>query len=196
MVTADAGKLRQILMNLLSNAIKFTAVGSVTMRVKVVNNSAAPRDGEPADGVKITLHVEVSDTGPGIAPAEREQIFNPFVQAGNGQAAQEGTGLGLSISRQFARLMDGDLTVQSEPGRGSTFTLVMPVRIAPVVVPAEEPQRLVVGLAPGQPPYRLLVVDDSETNRRLLVRLLEPLGFTLREATNGQEAVAIWQERL
>jgi signal transduction histidine kinase/DNA-binding NarL/FixJ family response regulator len=193
MIAADAGKLRQILMNLLGNAIKFTAAGSVVMRVKVVTSGADHRDGEPVDGVKIRLRVEVSDTGPGIAAAELEQIFNPFVQANAGQTTQEGTGLGLSISRQFARLMGGDLTVQSESGRGSTFTLELPVVIAPAGVPAEESQRLVVGLAPGQPVYRLLVADDSDTNRRLLVRLLEPLGFALREAADGQEAVEIWQ---
>lgn len=184
LLTADAGKLRQILMNLLSNAIKFTTAGSVVARISAVKNGA-----EPA----LWLHVAVTDTGPGIAAAELEQIFTPFVQATTGLAAQEGTGLGLAISRQFARLMGGSLTAVSEPGQGSTFTLKIPVVRLPDAAASEEPQRLVVGLVPGQPVYRLLVVDDSAINRQLLVRLLRPLGFAVHEAANGQEAIDIWQ---
>lgn len=184
LLAADAGKLRQILMNLLGNAIKFTTTGSVIVQV-----NAIPHDAESG----LWLHVAVEDTGPGIAAAELNQIFTPFVQAASGQTAQEGTGLGLAISRQFARLMGGSLTAESEPGAGSTFTLEIPVMALPDAAAPEAPQRLVVGLVPGQPIYRLLVVDDSAINRQLLVRLLRPLGFAVREAINGQEAIDIWQ---
>jgi signal transduction histidine kinase len=111
---ADEEKLAQILLNLLSNAIKFTPTGGT------ITVSAEQR--EPAE-----IRIHVSDTGPGISLADRDRIFEPFVQlhAGLSSALVEGTGLGLAISRDLARAMNGDLIVQSEPGAGSTFTLVL-----------------------------------------------------------------------
>ncbi len=189
-VMADAGKLRQILINLLSNAIKFTAQGEIVVRV-VATPCAETHETEQQ---QICLRVAVSDSGPGIAPQELEQIFVPFVQASSAADAQEGTGLGLSISRQYARLMGGDLTVQSALGEGSTFTLEVPLTLSEAMVLDERtPSRPVVGLEPGQPTYRLLVVDDNAANRALLVQLFAPLGFAVEEAANGEEALAIWQ---
>lgn len=186
-VHSDEGKLRQILMNLLSNGIKFTPEGGVTVRAAL--GAVPPAEG----GQRRTLRIEVQDTGQGIAPEEQEAIFEPFVQSHSGQQAQEGTGLGLSISRQYARLMGGDLTVQSRPGQGSTFVLQVPVQAADSVTARDAHfRRRAVGLEPGQPAYRLLVVDDKEVNRQLIVRLLAPLGFDLREAADGREAVEIW----
>lgn len=196
-ITADEGKLRQILMNLLGNAVKFTSEGGVVLRARMITGNGQPMNGpailEEWDSVS-RIRVEVEDTGPGISKEDLEQIFVPFTQSAAGMIAQEGTGLGLSISRQFARLMGGNLSAESEPGHGSNFVLEMPFTSAEHdEVPLEEPARLVVGLAPGQRTYRLLIVDDSEVNRRLLVRLFEPLGFEVREAINGQEAVDIWK---
>ncbi len=118
----------------------------------------------------------------------------PFVQADAGMQLTEGTGLGLSISQQFARLMGGELTLESQIGEGSTFKLSIPVDIVDQLdaLPAE-PRRIISGLTPGQPTYRLLIVDDNTANRKLLVRLFEPLGFEVKEASDGRQALEIWE---
>jgi signal transduction histidine kinase/ActR/RegA family two-component response regulator len=193
-VRADEGKLRQVLMNLLGNAVKFTAEGGVTLRVGCLDLPGTStledsfREGNPR------LLFEVEDTGPGIAPEELDAVFDPFKQTASGQKSHEGTGLGMPISRQFVRLMGGDLTFRSELGVGSLFRFDVQVQLADAAdVPTAQPTRRVVGLEPDQPVYRLLVVEDREANRRLLVRLLAPLGFEMREATNGQEGIEVWQ---
>jgi two-component system sensor histidine kinase ChiS len=195
-VRTDEGKLRQIIMNLLGNAVKFTQEGKIEVRI-----SSREGAGERPEGLmekeapSSILHIEVEDTGPGITPEELEMIFDPFVQAASGQHSQEGTGLGLSISQQFAHLMGGALSVRSELGTGSTFTLEMPIDVlSAVAMSSEVPSRRVIDLEPDQPPYRILVVDDKEANRRLLVKLMEPLGFELKEASNGKEALEIWEQ--
>lgn len=192
-VVADEGKLRQVLSNLLGNAVKFTQDGCVALRVSL------PSPTLPRPQARTTLHFEIEDTGPGIAPEELEAVFDPFVQATMGQAPQEGTGLGLAISRQFVRLMGGDITATSELGRGSLFQFDLPVGLADAAeVEGPRPGRQVRGLAPDQRaadgrPFRLLVVEDKESNRRLLVKLLESLGFEVQEAANGQEAIELWE---
>ena len=191
-VGADEGKLRQILMNLLGNAVKFTAAGGVVLRAHPADRLAPKGAAPEAEAVRMVLSVE--DTGPGIPAGETESIFVPFVQSSAGLQAQEGSGLGLAISRQFARLMGGELTAASRLGAGSTFTLEIPLRTTSAdQVLGQAPQRMVIGLAPGQPTYRMLVVDDSQVNRALIVRLFEPLGFEVREAPNGRQALEIWQ---
>jgi len=186
-IHADEGKLRQVLMNLLGNAIKFSEKGSLELRVHCVNNT------EDAQCHK--LRFVVSDTGFGIAPEELETIFDPFVQATNTHQEHEGTGLGLSISLQFAQLMGGSLTASSELGVGSSFTLEIPIEGSDEISLVELlPQRRVVGLEDGQQTYRILVVDDKEVNRQLLVKYLQPLGFEIQEAKDGMEAINIWGE--
>jgi CheY-like chemotaxis protein len=141
------------------------------------------------------LIFEVEDSGPGISQEELETIFDPFVQASSGYESQEGTGLGLSISQQFAQLMGGEIHVQSEVGEGSTFMLEIPIRVQDVAaLPREAITRRVIGIEHGQPPYRLLIVDDKQVNRQLLVKFLSPLGFELREALNGEDAIEIWEQ--
>ncbi|MBN1484880.1 MAG: PAS domain S-box protein [Chloroflexia bacterium] len=193
-VRADEGKLRQVLINLLSNAVKFTQEGQVTLRV-------ACAEAEPGVDVdRVRLQVEVEDTGVGIAAEDLEKIFDPFVQTDKGHQTSEGTGLGLSISRQYLGLMDGHLWVRSTLGQGSVFGFEVPIQLAESAeVEEEEAPRRVLGLAPGQPVYRLLVVEDRWANRKLLVKLLSnlgqpPQGFEIREAANGQEALEIWED--
>ncbi len=181
---ADAGKLRQILINLLSNAVKFTQQGGVTLRAR-----SAPSAGPD----RVTLLIEVEDTGPGIAPDELPAVFEPFIQTHVGRRT-EGTGLGMPISRQLARLMGGDLTVTSTVGVGTCFRLELPLRVtgAEAVVPAQVSRR-VIGLKPGQPLYRILVVDDVASTRSLLLKLLQPLGFAVHTAEDGAQALELWQ---
>jgi signal transduction histidine kinase/CheY-like chemotaxis protein len=188
-IEGDAGKLRQIIINLLGNAIKFTAEGGVALRARI-----CPREG------RTWLEIEVEDSGPGIAADDLNRVFGAFEQSELGRKSQGGTGLGLAISREYARLMGGDLTVTSAVGHGACFHLTIPVRQAAAGLSrAAEPSRRIKRLKPGQPPWRVLVVDDNDTNREILVKMLTPIGFTLFEAENGQaglEAFAAHQPQL
>ncbi len=186
-VYADESKLRQILINLLGNAIKFTQEGGVILRVRAKEHERITSP-HPQH-----LIFEVEDTGFGIAPNELEILFEPFGQTETGRKSQQGTGLGLPISRKFVQLMGGDITLSSTPGQGTIFQFDIQVGLAEVADLPERQQRRVLSLEPGQPEYRILVVDDALENRRLLTKLLTPVGFQVREAENGQEAIAVWE---
>ncbi|MBN2548806.1 MAG: response regulator [Anaerolineales bacterium] len=185
-VNADEGKLRQVLMNLLGNAVKFTQAGQVMLRV-------AP--GSPSDDAQNQwIAFAVEDTGPGIPAEELEQLFVPFVQTTVGQEAQEGTGLGLSISQQYVHLMGGDIQVKTQPGEGSIFQFELPFRLVGAAdLEKPQPTRRVIGLQPGQLVRRILVVDDQEVNRKLLAKIFIPLGFEVKEAENGKQALITWE---
>ena len=143
----------------------------------------------------LRLQFEIEDTGPGIAAEEMNKLFEPFEQTQTGRKSQHGTGLGLPISRKFVQMMGGDITVSSTPDLGSKFAFDIQIRLAdPTDVKMLKPQKKVIGLAPDQPEYRILVVDDRADNRLVLVRLLSSLGLLVREAENGQEAVAVWED--
>jgi PAS domain S-box-containing protein len=189
---ADERKLRQVLMNLLSNAIKFTEVGQVRLRVWVEQEHREAKTIESLPSQR--LYFEVKDTGVGIASDELAILFNAFVQTESGRQSQQGTGLGLAISREFVRLMGGDLTVATQVGQGTTFRFDFPLVIASAVENTpQQPRQRVIGLETDRPSYRLLVVEDHKENRQLLVKLLEPIGFEIRQAENGQEAIALWK---
>ena len=184
-VRCDHLKLRQILINLVGNAIKFTHEGGVVLRMERLDAGTA----------STRLAFLVEDSGAGIAEEDLERVFEPFEQVA-ALGANKGTGLGLAIARQFATLMGGTLTAHSRVGVGSTFRLELPVAI---VAEAELPQPLeqmrpVRGLAPGQPQFRILVVEDNPDSRMLLVRELGSLGLDVREAANGAEAVAAFED--
>jgi len=140
------------------------------------------------------LQFEIQDTGVGIAPEELGNVFKAFVQTASGQKNQKGTGLGLKISSQFVRLMGGEIVVESQLEVGTTFKFEIPVcAVYTADIPREQIHREVTGLEPNQPCYRILIVDDREDNRQLLVKMLSPLGFGIEEATNGREAIEIWE---
>jgi len=183
-IRADEIKVRQVLLNLVSNAIKYTDTGSVELCVGCDDHPA------PLSPPTCRLTFRVTDTGYGIAPSEIPHLFEAFTQTESGRRSQTGTGLGLAISRQFAQLMGGDIRVHSEVGKGSVFTFDL---IASVVDERNsEDMRLtrrISGIAPDQPVYRILITEDKWENRTLLRRMLEPFGFELREAANGQEAL-------
>nr|AXN94189.1 hybrid cyanobacterial phytochrome [Tolypothrix sp. PCC 7910] len=185
-VWGDEAKLRQILINLLGNAIKFTNNGSVTLRVQ-----ALPASDQES---KISLRLEVEDTGCGIPTSDLESVFEAFMQTEKGRNAQ-GTGLGLSISRQFARLMGGNITAHSTLNQGTTFTCEVFLQVVDSIDLVEsETTCHVISLEPGQSTYRILVVEDVLENRQLLVKLLESVGFEVCAVENGAEAIAMWQE--
>jgi predicted ATPase/signal transduction histidine kinase/CheY-like chemotaxis protein len=190
-VRADSVKLRQVLINLLNNALKFTAEGGVSLRV-------AKAATQPEGASHFFLSFLVCDTGAGIATEELDTLFEAFTQTESGKQAQEGTGLGLPISREFVKLMGGEISVESQVGRGSTFKFDLQVTIVEGSDTGEaRPTRCVIALDPNPSfgrRYRILIVDDKWNNRQLLIKLLNPLGFLLKEASNGQEALEIWQE--
>lgn len=183
-LSSDRLKLRQILINLLGNAVKFTEDGSIHLRAFVNQRGEGDLPWEIAFAVE--------DTGVGIATEDRTRLFEPFVQTEAGLTAPEGTGLGLAIVRRYAQLLGGDVEVSSRVGEGSTFTVV--IRARPAVGASDTvEEKEVLSLAPGQPEYRILIVDDRALNRLLLSNLLRPLGLKLEEAANGAEAVTIWE---
>ena len=177
----DPTRIRQILLNLLSNAIKFTPAGEVA--VKVEKSTAAP-------GQTATVTLAVRDTGIGIEAQSLETIFNKFTQADSSiNRKYGGTGLGLSITRKLVDIMEGSMTVNSEPGGGATFTVVLPLTVAPpdpitVVPAAASPSQ-----ATAKQYQRILLVEDFEPNVIITGRYLRVFGYTFDVARNGHEAI-------
>lgn len=195
-VRTDEGKLRQVLMNLLSNAIKFTEQGHITFRIH--QTAVEPSKLNEGPHLPLTPHYwlnfEVRDSGPGISAKELEHIFHPFIQGEQARSiVDEGTGLGLAISHQFVSLMGGNLSVTSSLGAGSCFKFSVPVEQAQACVktPLVEKAK-VTSLAPNQPTYRILVVDDQPDNCSFLTKLLGIVGFEAQAVYSGEAAVSKW----
>jgi signal transduction histidine kinase/CheY-like chemotaxis protein len=218
-VKTDESKLRQVLINLLSNAIKFTEAGSVTLRVRAAEGESGkvredfysypetvqqtfppsprlPLPSSPPPLVPPSPHLffELEDTGSGIAPEEMHLLFVPFEQTETGRKSQQGTGLGLSLTRQFVQLMGGDITVSSTVGKGTIVKFDVPLGLSqPHEIQTSQRTCRVIALAPEEPNYRILVVDDVKSSRLLLVKLLASTGFEVYEAINGLDAIALWE---
>jgi signal transduction histidine kinase/DNA-binding NarL/FixJ family response regulator len=185
-VQTDALKLRQMLINLIGNAVKFTEQGGVTLRLHAQSAD---------DKGHLLLIVVVEDTGEGITTADQARIFDPFVQVGT-LTSQKGTGLGLAITRSYLELMGGRISVASTPGQGSVFRMEIPVeQVEETEVRATGGKRgKISGLVPGQPAYRILIVEDQKENWLLLRRLMEDVGFSVHVAENGKVGVEMFQE--
>ncbi|MGE4243289.1 MAG: ATP-binding protein [Ramlibacter sp.] len=172
-VRADEKRVRQILINLLGNAIKFTSQGQVVFRIRHAREMAM---------------ISVEDTGPGMSAQDLDRIFEPFARGTSAAQSAPGAGLGLTIAKMLTDLMGGQLTATSAPGEGSVFRvrLFLPEvhSAAPAVVTVAKPRRGYEGER-----RRILVVDNEEADRELLVHLLEPLGFELRTAASGHDAL-------
>ncbi|HEY8906769.1 MAG TPA: two-component regulator propeller domain-containing protein [Rhodoferax sp.] len=183
-VLADETRLRQVLLNLLGNAVKFTDHGQVSLNVEVLEYTEA-EVGEP----QATLRFSVKDSGPGIAPEQLQRIFEPFEQVGGINRRAEGAGLGLAISRQIVQQMGGQLQVQSTLGQGSVFwfDVVLPV-IALDALEVPAPAHNIIGYEGAR--RSILVVDDKAYNRQVFRDLLEPVGFVVHSADDGQQAIA------
>jgi PAS domain S-box-containing protein len=180
----DEARLSQALINLMSNAVKFTEQGSVTLQI-----SAEPKADEPTS---VWVSFSVRDTGIGISPSVQDRIFEPYFQTGSSLITpQKGTGLGLAISRQIARLMGGEMTLQSEVGQGANFTFIAPIRIGRTEVPTAAPES-------GQTPTRsldILVAEDTPASQLVIQLMLENLGHRVTIANDGLEAVKAFREK-
>ncbi|MEW5744383.1 MAG: response regulator [Nitrospirota bacterium] len=190
-LNGDEGKIRQVLVNMLGNAVKFTEKGSIVIRLDAAEKE---RHGT-RDWV---IGIEVEDTGQGIPADEIGKVFEIFEQAENVKAVNKGAGLGMAISRRYARMMGGDITVRSEEGRGATFRFVFgakPLSSAGSRAPRSCDRR-VIGLAgTGRPAPKVLVADDTGTNREVLREMLEMVGFVVTEAVNGREALEAFRQQ-
>jgi CheY-like chemotaxis protein/HPt (histidine-containing phosphotransfer) domain-containing protein len=172
-VIGDPNRIRQCLVNLVGNAIKFTTTGEIVIEVSVAGRR---------DGVLLT-RFEVRDTGIGIAPGARAELFHPFTQADSSTTRKfGGTGLGLSIVKRLAELMGGEVGVESELGKGSTFWFVLPLR--PSVGGARAPQPTLQGRG-----HRVLIVDDNETNRQVVSGQLAYYQFEMEAVASGAAAL-------
>ncbi|MCC5625577.1 ATP-binding protein [Nostoc sp. CHAB 5715] len=187
-IHADEKRLRQVLINLLTNAIKFTNQGSVTFKVQVIGQESN------ANGkTNYNIRFQVIDTGTGIIPEQAEKIFQPFEQVGNQKRQSEGTGLGLAISQKIVLLMGSQIQVQSTLCKGSTFWFEakLPESKDWAKVSRVVEQGTIIGYQ-GQR-RTILIADDKWENRSVIVNLLEPVGFTVVEASHGEEA---WEQAL
>ncbi|HMB06991.1 MAG TPA: PAS domain S-box protein, partial [Isosphaeraceae bacterium] len=177
----DRSKLKQILANLLSNALRYTERG----HIRIFGDQAPDQ-----------IRIAVEDTGVGISPADQGRIFDEFAVLENGQREPgEGTGLGLAICRRLASLLKGEIALRSAPGRGSTFTLILPSSVLTLSLP--KPESPEAQLSPGSDKGAILVAEDHVDSRQTLARVLRRMGYRVFEAGNGRDALAIVnQERL
>jgi CheY-like chemotaxis protein len=183
-INGDEAHLRQILINLLGNAVKFTHQGGVTLRLATKPNTTAH------------LIIEIEDSGIGLSAADQQRLFQPFVQLGKQPGDNQGTGLGLSITRQFVQLMGGSITVESTPGKGSLFRVELPLieaKETDILPPQGSEKGEVVGVAPGQTRYRILIVEDDHENQLLLSRLMQRIGFEIKVAADGAQGIQLFQ---
>ncbi len=183
-VLVDDNKLRRIFINLIGNAIKFTDEGGIAVHVRA----------DQLNPLKSRLIVEVQDSGPGIPENEIGKLFKHFVQTSSGVSKSSGTGLGLALSRELAVLMGGNISVTSEVGKGSVFTFYVEIEVGKAEAVQNSIKERVISIANKLEECRILVVDDTEENRQVVVRLLNLVGFTTKEAVNGQDAIAKFEE--
>jgi signal transduction histidine kinase/ActR/RegA family two-component response regulator len=182
-IVGDEARLRQILINLIGNAIKYTQQGSVSLRLGTKQNKISH------------MLFEVEDTGLGISPEDQQHVFDPFVQVGK-RDINKGTGLGLAITHKFVQMMGGSISLESEPGKGSTFRVEIPLnesKESDITKLTQTEMSDVEKLATDQPEYRILIVEDQLENQLLLTKLLESVGFQVKIAENGAQGVELFQ---
>jgi PAS domain S-box-containing protein len=176
---ADLTKVRQILFNLLSNASKFTENGTITLEVKRIDEN----------GIS-TVVFQVHDSGIGMTQAQMDKLFQPFTQADESTTRRfGGTGLGLAISRRFCQMMGGDVSVTSEPGKGSTFTVHLPARVARMELPGDTRKNTTASDQPKPGAATVLIIDDEPSVRDLMSRTLSAEGIYVITASDGEEGL-------
>ena len=206
-INTDEDRLRQILINLISNSIKFTDRGSIIIRVRArkeeLGESSLTPNPQPVASKSYTpihIHFEIEDTGSGISQEDIDSIFKPFVQTKSRRGNEKGTGLGLAISSRFIRLLGGTIDVQSKEGVGTTFKFSIPLLVGKQMGTHENIAQNVIGLKTEDDSgvanirYRILIVDDISSNRQILIQMLSPLGFGIKEAVDGNEAISLCED--
>ena len=180
-IYADESKIKQVIINLIGNSLKFTSEGFVKVSVEKLQNHV--------------LQIKVKDSGKGILKEEQEAIFKPFEQAQNGRQTEGGTGLGLAISRKFSKLMEGDITIESEYGKGAEFAFSFKyLEGNESILKSDKEELQVASLSPEMKGLKVAIVDDRFENRDILYKKLNPLGFDTRMAENGKEAIELYEE--
>jgi CheY-like chemotaxis protein len=187
-VHADDKRLRQVLINLLGNAIKFTDKGEVNFKVGILETEKNSIQSNSLTQ-NFKFHFQIEDTGVGMEPEQLERIFLPFEQVGDRAGRAEGTGLGLAITQKIVQMMGGELQVESTLDLGSNFWLFLELSRAlqDIEVVPVDLSKNIIGFKGEE--RKILVVDDQPENRSFLFNLLEPIGFKLMQASNGEEGL-------
>jgi len=183
-VLVDEHKLRQIFDNLIGNAVKFTSTGGIAVRARV----------DKAKGNISNLVVEIQDSGPGIAEEELGNLFKHFVQTSSGMKKGSGTGLGLALCKELTLLMGGNISVSSQLGKGSVFTFYVAIKDGEKEDVGPNKTKRVIRIEELHESYRILIVDDKEENLKVVVNLLQLVGFKTKEAIDGADAIAKFEE--
>jgi CheY-like chemotaxis protein len=168
-----------------SNAVKFTEQGRVTIRLRSRHNAHH------------NLLIEVEDTGPGISSVDQQRLFKPFEQLSAGISSHGGTGLGLAIVYQFVQLMEGDISVESQMGKGSLFCVKLPLNEADeadIIRLSGERHGVVTGVVPQQSSRRILIAEDQRDSQILLSRVMTDLGLEVKIARDGKECIQIFED--
>lgn len=175
-INVDEKKLRQILINIIGNSIKYTDEGGISFRIRsTIQNKTS------------TITFEIEDSGRGMDKEELSKVFDPFVQAKSSKGVNEGTGLGLAITHRFLELMDANVNVESQKGKGTLFSFTIPVKIINAQdIQTKELHKKVIGIKKGSKKFKILIVEDQKENLLLLNNLLSGVGFDVYEARDGK----------
>lgn len=195
-ICLDERRLRQILTNLIDYSLRYTQAGEVIVRVACIPpsfNSVLSANLKSPE--KLHIYFEVENTDFPITSEELKTLFAPSIRIRQNRKSPEGSSLSLPISRQLAQLMGGDITVNTNNNINQGITFRLDIKTEAIIkqeLKIPSTPKKIIGLEPDQTEYRILIVDDSKTNRQIMVQLLEPVGFKVQEAVNGKEAVDVW----
>lgn len=195
-ICVDERRLRQILTNLIDYSLRYTQAGEVIVRVACIPpsfNSVLSANFKSPE--KLLIYFEIENTNFPITSEELKTLFTPSIRVRQNRKSPEGSSLSLPISRQLAQLMEGDIIVNTNNNLNQGITFRLDIKTEAIIeqeLKIPSIPKKIIGLEPDQTEYRILIVDDSKTNRQIMVKLLEPIGFKVQEAVNGKEAVDVW----
>ena len=190
----DISKVKQVLINLLDNSLKFTDQGFVKLQAQKISGPILQQPFFSAREPQALIQFQVIDTGYGIAEEDLKSLFEPFLQTESGQKSQQGTGLGLSICQTLVQLIGGSIEVNSTLHEGSCFSVNIPVEVEQKKSEQSHISGKIVKLKDGIQPPKILIIEDTWENRKVLSHLLQSVGYSIREAKDGQEGFDVWTQ--